>query len=179
MGVWRVLAVLDLAAGLTALGWIPCSKDRQGCWLLCGPHPETFEKMAFLIMAGSASHKWKLRQIMHIFTKCKLPPVLLPYITGMTCGLKFVFVFVHDYLFGLWIFLESLTLEARLKLVGYMATHKGMYKYTVEKVIPQPFKYPTCGCSMELPFHCLTIPGFASTEICWIKSVFLSFTFLC
>lgn len=114
---------------------------------------------------------------MHIFTKCKLPPVLLPYITGMTCGLKFVFVFVHDYLFGLWIFLESLTLEARLKLVGYMATHKGMYKYTVEKVIPQPFKYPTCGCSMELPFHCLTITGFASTEICWIKSVFLSLNF--
>lgn len=123
---------MDLAAGLTALGWIPCSKDRQGCWLLCGPHPETFEKMASLITAGSASHKRKLRQITHIFTKCKLPSILLPYFTGMTCGLEFVFVFVHDYLFGLWIFPESPGLEARLGLDGYTDTHEGMYKYTLQ-----------------------------------------------
>ena len=113
---------MDLASGLTALGWIPCSKDRQGCWLLCGPRPETFEKMTSLITVASASHKRKLRQIMHIFTKCKLPAILLPYFTGMTCGLEFVFVFVHGYLFGLWIFPESLSLEARLGLDGYTDT---------------------------------------------------------
>lgn len=124
---------MDLAAGLTALGWIPCSKDRQGCWPLCGPHPETFEKMASLITAGSASHKRRLRQITHIFTKCKLPPILLPYFTGMTCGLEFVFVFVRDYLFGLWIAAERLSLEARLGLDGSTDTQRAMYKYMVQR----------------------------------------------
>lgn len=31
--VWLTsLALADLAAGVTALGWIPSSKDRKGCW---------------------------------------------------------------------------------------------------------------------------------------------------
>lgn len=123
---------MDLAAGLTALGWIPCSKDRQGCWLLCGPRPETFQKKASLITAGSATHKRKLRQITHIFTKCKLPPILLPYFTGMTRGLEFVFVFDQDYLFGLWIFPERPRLEAALRLDGCTDAHKGMCKYTLQ-----------------------------------------------
>lgn len=50
----------------------------------------------------------------------------------MTRGLEFVFVFVHDYLFGLWIFPESPSLEATLGLDGYINTHKGMYKYTLQ-----------------------------------------------
>ena len=100
--------------------------------------------------AGSATHKRKLRQITHIFTKCKLPPILLPYFTGMTCGLQFVFVFVHDYLFGPWIFPESPSLEAGLGLDGYTDMHKAMYIInTCCRVVPQPFKYPTCGCSIS------------------------------
>lgn len=89
---------MDLAAGPTALGWIRRSKDRQGCWPLCGPRPETFHKTASLISPGSARRVRKLRQITHIFTKCKLPPILLPYFTGMKCGLEFVFLLVRDYL---------------------------------------------------------------------------------
>lgn len=97
LGVWTVLAGWVLAAGLTAPGWTLCSKDRQGCWLLCGPHAETFERMASLITAGLASHKPRQRQITHIFTKCKLPSVLLPSFAVTACGLHFVFVCIQDW----------------------------------------------------------------------------------
>lgn len=50
----------------------------------------------------------------------------------MTCGWEFVFVFDHDYLFGLWIFPESPRLEAGLGLDGYTDTHEGMHKYTLQ-----------------------------------------------
>lgn len=106
LGVWTVLAGWVLAAGLTAPGCTLCSKDRQGCWPLCGPHAETFERMASLITAGSASRKPRQRQITHIFTKCKLPSVLLPSSTAMACGLHFVFVCIQDCLSGLCRFLR-------------------------------------------------------------------------
>lgn len=102
--------------------------------------------MASLITAGSASHKWERGQIMHIFTKCKLPSILLPYFTGMTCGLQFVFAFVHDYLFGPGFFAESPGLEAGLRLNGSTNLHKFMSKYSC-RLVPQTFKYSTCGCS--------------------------------
>lgn len=85
-----------------------------------------FEKMDSLIIADLASHKRKLGQIMHIFTKCKLPSILLSYFTGVTCGLEFVFVFAHDYLFGSGIFAQSRRLEARLGLHGHTDRQKGM-----------------------------------------------------
>lgn len=50
----------------------------------------------------------------------------------MTRGLEFVFVWVHDYLFGLWIFPERPSLEAALGLDGYTDPRKGMYKYTLQ-----------------------------------------------
>ncbi|MEQ2165581.1 hypothetical protein GOODEAATRI_018458, partial [Goodea atripinnis] len=82
-GVCRALAVEDLAVDLTSPGWIPCSKDRQGCWLPCGPRAETAQRRASLIMAASATHKPGKRQITHISTECKLPYVLLPYFSSM------------------------------------------------------------------------------------------------
>ncbi|KAK5619593.1 hypothetical protein CRENBAI_011958 [Crenichthys baileyi] len=68
-GVCRALAIEDLAADLTAPGWIPCSKDRQGCWLPCGPRAETAQRRASFIMAASATHKPGKRQITHISTE--------------------------------------------------------------------------------------------------------------
>lgn len=119
--------------GRTDSSWVDsCSKDRQGCWLLCGPRPETFEKKASLIMACSASHKRNLRQITHIFTKCKLPSISLPYFTEVTCGLEFVFIFAHDYLLSLWMFPERPCSEAALGPHGYTDTYEGMHKHTLQ-----------------------------------------------
>lgn len=63
-------------------------------------------------MTVLASYKRRQRQITHIFTECKRPPVLLPYFTGMVCGSEFVFVFAHNYHFKP--VPEGLSLEATL-----------------------------------------------------------------
>lgn len=76
------------------------SKDRRGCWLLCGPHPG-----ASLIRTDLASQKGE--QVMHIFTKHKHRSVLLAYLCGIMCYWDFVLVFGSNCVSRLWTFQRS------------------------------------------------------------------------
>lgn len=69
-------------------------------------------------------------------------------------GLEFVFVFAHDYLFGLWIFPESPSLEAALGLDGYTNTYVQIH--AAEYYHRYLNTHVACGCSMELLVNCLT-----------------------
>lgn len=87
-----LLALAQTWTASAALDWQLCvdSKDRRGCWLLCGPHPD-----ASLIMTDLSSRTGELRQVMHIFPQRKHVPVLLAYLSGIMCGWEFVLVFSH------------------------------------------------------------------------------------
>lgn len=86
--VWVIDWMMLIALALAALDWQLWvdSKDRRGCWLLCGPHPG-----ASLIRTDPASQKGE--QVMHIFTKRKHRPVLLAYLCRIMCSWDFVLVF--------------------------------------------------------------------------------------